>query len=103
MKAALIGKTNRRPSVVIQRCSSHHLGHQTGAAGGRHLFIEQVSIITGSQEQVTIEPTEVAIDLELLCNRFNAVDRGAMTFGSQKCAALAVPFLNFGEPVVDRV
>ena len=104
MKAGLI-REKKWPGRCRNRSAlrANHFGHQSGAASGGQFGVQQVRFIAGREKQVAVHAGEIAIDFQLFGNRLDAIDRGGVTLGSQERAALAVPFFNFGEAVVDGV
>ena len=69
----------------------------------RQFLLQDFRVIFRSAEQVTIDTLEIAIDFQLLRDFLDAVDRCPVAFDGESSTVLAVPTLDLGDAVVDRV
>jgi len=69
----------------------------------RELAIEELLLIVWREEQVSVEPLEITVNLLLFHNRFDLIDGGAVTLGREPRPALSMQALDFEVAIINGV
>src|SRR5262245_47124821 len=96
MKLGLVGKLQARSRLeAAYRSSTHLLNINQPCPMGRCQFtIQELLFMLRPQEQITIKPRKITVNVLFLNDKLDALNGGGMALGGQACAFFTVKALD---------